>query len=714
MVAFLLELGTEELPARFVDEALAQWRSRIPQTLAELNLAADATFEFYGTPRRLAVLIRNLPEQQADVEEEIKGPPAGAAFKDGLPTKAAEGFAQKQGVLVESLEVRSTDKGDFVFVKKSIKGRPVAQLLTEWVPKWITGLEGKRLMRWGNGDLRFSRPVRWLVALLDQAVLPITFSNGAEAVYKSDRLSSGHRVLHPGIVTIPNAESYVATLAAAYVDVDQASRRRTIETQAIAAAKKVGGVAIINPDLLQEVVNLVEHPNAVLGSFDAGFLALPSEVVMTEMESHQRYFPVGKTKDSKELLPYFITMSNGDPAKAELIASGNQRVIRARLSDGKFFFDADRKQDLASYLPRLETLTFQADLGSMRVKADRIVAIAAQLAQQLKLNKAQSAHVAQAALLAKADLVTQMVGEFPELQGVMGEKYARAAGLPEEVSLAIMEHYLPKGAGDSLPESLTGQVVGIADKLDTLVSIFGLGLIPSGSSDPFALRRSANAIINIIWSSRLKIDISQLLESAVAAFGVNHASVMKLSAGELVKQLQDFFLQRLQTLLKDEQTVDYDLVNAIAPENDPEYSARLLRNLVEAKERALFLQQIRNDGRLAPFYVVVNRAAKLAAQGNLGTQVLDVKGVVKPGLFQKKSEQALFDAVSSLSSGGGYDGLVEGMGAIAPALTNFFDGEDSVMVMDSDPAIKENRLNLLGVLRNHARVLADFGAIVKG
>jgi glycyl-tRNA synthetase beta chain len=714
MVAFLLELGTEELPARFVDEALAQWRLSIPQTLKELNLSADATFEFYGTPRRLAVLVRGLPLQQADVEEEVKGPPAGAAFKDGVATKAATGFAQKQGVAVEDLVVRSTDKGDFVFVTKRVLGRPVADLLSEWVPKWITGLEGKRLMRWGNGDLRFSRPLRWLVALLDDLVLPVAFTNGAESVYGSDRISSGHRVLHPGPVVIDRAEDYVKTLAAAFVDVDLESRRRKIEAGAVAAAKKVGGVAIINPALLQEVVNLVEHPNAVLGSFDAEFLALPSEVVMTEMESHQRYFPVASSADGKELLPYFITTSNGDPAKADVIASGNQRVIRARLADGKFFFDADLKQPLEDYLPRLETLTFQADLGSVRVKSDRIVAISQAISEQLNLDVTQSAHVALAALLCKADLVTQMVGEFPELQGVMGEKYARVAGAPEEVAVAIMEHYLPKGAGDRLPETLTGQVVGIADKLDTLVSIFGLGMVPTGSSDPFALRRSANAIVNILWAAGLKLDVSTLLQTVVSAFGHKHSAVMKVSSEELLKQLQDFFLQRVQTLLKDEQSVDYDLVNAVVGENDAEYNQRALGNLLEVKERALFLQQIRDDGRLAPIYTVVNRASKLAAQGSLDTQQLDVKAVVKPELFQKKSEQAFFDAVGQLGEVKDFGDLVGALGAIAPTLTNFFDGEDSVMVMDPDAAIKQNRLNLLGVLRNYGRVLADFGAIVKG
>jgi glycyl-tRNA synthetase beta chain len=643
----------------------------------------------------------------------VKGPPVGSAFKDGEPTKAAIGFAQKQGVKIEDFEIRPTEKGEFIFVKKLIKGRPVAELLAEQVPQWITGLEGKRLMRWGNGDLRFSRPVRWLVALLDDQVLPITFTNGAEAVYNSDRISAGHRVLHPEPVTIAKADDYVATLRKAFVEVDPEVRREAIVTQAQAAAKTVGGVATIEPGLLQEVVNLVEYPSAVVGQFDQEFLALPAEVVVTEMESHQRYFPVRPAANSNDLLPYFITTSNGDPKKADVIAAGNQRVIRARLSDGKFFFDADLKAKLDSFLPRLEMVTFQADLGSMRVKADRIVAIAKQIATQLNIKGETQQQVERAALLCKADLVTQMVGEFPELQGVMGEKYARQSGEPEAVAVAIMEHYLPKGAGDSLPQTLVGQVVGIADRLDTLVSIFGLGMIPSGSSDPFALRRAANAIVNITWDAKLPLNLKQLLGQVIAAFNQQHGAVMKPSVAELTQQLEDFFGQRLQTLLKEEANIDYDLINAALGENDAEYADRALSDMVNARDRAVFLQTIRDDGRLAPIYAVVNRASKLAAQGDLDTQTRDVKAVVKPDLFQKDSEKVLFEAVSQLKSDGDFDQLVAALSAIAPALTNFFDGEGSVMVMDENPAIKQNRLNLLGVIRNHARALADFGSIVK-
>lgn len=714
MATFLLEVGTEELPASFVDDALNQWRSRIPKSLTEHYLTPE-NIQYFGTPRRLAVLISGLPDRQPDQEEEVKGPPAQAAFKDGKPTKAAEGFAQKQGVSVTDLEIRPTDKGEFVFVKKQIIGQPTSTMLQTLVPEWITNLEGKRFMRWADGDLKFPRPIRWLVTLLDGELLPITLVNGAQGC-RSDRHSEGHRVLHPETMQIRHAAEYVKSLEAAFVQVDVDQRRALIQQQIQDAAASLQGIAVINPDLLEEVTNLVEYPSAVVGQFDAEFLELPAEVIITEMESHQRYFPVLKQAGSDELLPNFITISNGDPKKKAIIAEGNGRVIRARLSDGKFFFDADRAAPLENYLPQLETVTFQANLGSVRAKVDRIIRVARYIADQLNVMVDERIQIERVALLCKADLVTQMVGEFPELQGVMGQKYAIAGGEPKAVADGIFEHYLPRGASDTLPQTLTGQVVGLADRLDTLVGIFGLGMIPSGSSDPFALRRAANAIVNITWAANLPINLAQLLAQVITDSAKDFSSVMKLKPDDLSQQLQDFFLQRIRTLLQEDRQIDYDLVNAVLGENDPEYTQRALVNLLDVRDRALFLQSIRKDGILATIYETVNRASRLAVQGNLNTTELDPAQVVKPALFQKNSEQAFFDALVKLHAqmqGQDYQKLVQALAEVAPTVANFFDGADSVLVMDPDPAVKQNRLNLLGVLRNHARVLADFGAIVK-
>ncbi|MCF3574758.1 glycine--tRNA ligase subunit beta [Planktothrix agardhii] len=674
MVSFLLEVGTEELPATFVETAIQQWKQKIPASLKEQFLSVESV-QVWGTPRRLAVLIEGLPSQQPDREEEIKGPPASTAFKDGKPTPAAEGFIKKQGITLEDLEIRPTSKGDFVFVLKKIPGRLTAEILAELTSEWITKLEGKRFMRWGDGDLKFPRPIRWLIALLDNQVLPVTLVSGSEVV-KSDRISHGHRVLHPENISISHSKTYAESLKKAFVQVDPQERIQTIQKEVKIAANIVGGEAEIPEDLLAEVVNLVEWPTAVVGTFDQEFLDLPAEVIKTVMVTHQRYFPILtiETKNSSPLKPYFITISNGDPAKSNLIAAGNERVIRARLADGQFFYKSDLKTPLESYLPALEAVTFQEDLGSVRDKVNRIGKIANWISEQLNIIESDRSLIQRAALLCKADLVTQMVYEFPELQGIMGEKYAIEGGEPAEVARAIFEHYLPRNATDNLPQTLVGQVVGLADKLDTLVSIFGLGMLPTGSSDPFALRRAANAVVNIIWAADLPLNLYQLLKQ----------------------------------------------INAVLGENDLEYQERALQDLLDVRDRALFLQTIRQDGSLNQIYETVNRSTRLAKQGDLNTLELQPEMTVNPELFQKSSERQFYQALVQLvpqtqasQATRNYRQLVEALAEITPTVSSFFDGPESVLVMDDDPNIQRNRLNLLGLLRNHARVLADFGAIVK-
>lgn len=713
MPSFLLEVGTEELPATFVEGAIAQWEAMIPASLKEQYLTWESV-KVYATPRRLAVVITGLPQQQPDRQEEIKGPPATAAFKDGKPTKAAEGFAKKQNIQLEDIEIRPTPKGDFVFVLKHIPGRKTAEIVTELIPQWINRLEGKRFMRWGDGDIRFPRPIRWLVALLDEEILPLSILNGSETI-SSDRHSQGHRVLHSNSVSITEATDYVETLGKAFVQVDPQTRKTAIANQVKVAANSVGGEAEIPEDLLNEVVNLVEWPTAVVGTFEAEFLVLPPEVIKMVMVTHQRYFPVLDTQGN--LKPYFITISNGDPAKAAIIASGNERVIRARLADGEFFYKTDLRKPLENYLPDLENVTFQENLGSVRDKVNRIIANADRIAKQLKVSEEELAQIKRAALLCKADLVSQMVYEFPELEGIMGEKYALAGGESEGVAKAIVEHYLPKGASDRLPTNIIGQVVALADKLDTLVSIFGLGMLPTGSSDPFALRRAANGVVNIIWSADLPLNLHELLQELTTDFVNSHPNAML----GLIHHLEDFFLQRIRTLLQDEKGIDYDLVNAVLGDEDIEYKERALKDLLDVRDRALFLQEIRGDGTLDIIYETINRSTRLAKQGDLDTGELQPDRVIDPSLFEKSSEQAFMEALENLIPNTqaaletrNYRQLVTALAAIVPTVTQFFDGENSVLVMDPNPKVQRNRLNLLGLLRNHARVIADFGAIVKG
>ena len=714
MANFLLEVGTEELPADFVSSAIAQWQAKVPASLSE-EFLTPASIEYYATPRRLAILIKDIPSQQEDREEEVKGPPVRAAYKDGKPTKAAEGFVRKQGVSLDDIEIRDTPKGEFLFIQKKITGRNTTEILQELCPQWITGLEGKRFMRWGDGDLRFPRPIRWLVALWDGEILPIELVNGSETI-KSDRISRGHRVLHPDHVTITKATDYVEAMRSASVEVDLDARKEKIAAEILAEAKQLGGKAEIYRDLLAEVVDLVEYPTAIAGKFEEEFLKLPTEVITTVMVSHQRYFPVHQEGGTNALLPNFITISNGDPNKKSIIAEGNGRVIRARLADAQFFYNADCDEHLDTYLPQLETVTFQEKLGSMRDKVDRIIDMAKTIAEQLDLTEEQHNEIESTALLCKADLVTQMVYEFPELQGIMGEKYALVSGESATVAKGIFEHYLPRGADDEMPTTLNGQVVGISDRLDTLIGIFGIGMIPTGSGDPFALRRAANSIVNITWNANLDINLNELLEQGTADFTSAHSDLESpLTA------LQEFFLQRIQTLLKDEKNIDYDLVNAILGDGDSEYTQRALEDLLDVRDRALFLQEIRNNGKLNEIYETINRSARLATKGELDTDALDPQEHIDPDLFEESSERDFYNGLVALlpqteasQEERNYQLLVDGLSKIAPIVSNFFDGENSVLVMAEDPDIKLNRLNLLGLLRNHARVLADFGAIVKG
>ncbi|WP_271255226.1 glycine--tRNA ligase subunit beta [Pseudanabaena sp. Chao 1811] len=708
MASFLLEVGTEELPASFIVDALRQWQERIPKILDEHQLTTSKV-SVYGTPRRLAVLIDGLPVQQSDRSIELKGPAVGSAFvkgdPQGEPTKALLGFAKSKGIDLKDIFIKETDKGAFVFANQQIVGRQTADILQELAPSWITGLEGKRLMRWGNGDLKFPRPIRWLVALFNSKILPIALEN-----VQSDRLSQGHRVLHPRSVVIDTAKDYVATLREAFVIVDGKERQHHILTQINSIVELFNGNAEIPEDLLEEVTYLVEFPTAVIGEFEREFLELPQPVIKTEMVSHQRYFPVHSATNPDQLLPRFITISNGNPDKSRLIAAGNGRVIRARLSDGKFFYDSDRAVHLETFLPLLEKVTFQAQLGSVAEKVERIRAIAKLVVDSitnLEITEAEQVLIDRTAQLAKADLVTQMVKEFPELQGQMGYYYALSSKEPVAVATGIREHYQPKGAGDALPTSLTGKIVAIADRIDSLVGIFGLGIIPTGSSDPFALRRAATGVVQIAWENGFALDLPKLLQSAIAIYA--DKNLLAKPAETVLENLYKWFKQRCDTILS-ERGIDYDLIDAVTGTDDLAYTLQGLSNLTRIKERAHFLQQSREDATLGAIYEPIVRASRLAVQGDLDSITVDVKSVVNSATLTDAAEQELYQAIAALPSQPSDEQLMEGIKAIAPVLAKFF---DDVLVMADDPQVRKNRLNLLGIIRNYSRQLANFSAILK-
>ena len=720
MATFLLEIGSEELPADFVRLALPQLRQRVEDDLTAARLSWQ-DLRVTGTPRRLVVLIGGLASQQEDRCEERKGPPAAAAFVDGAPTAAALGFAGRCGVPPEALEVRPTPKGPFVFARVLEPGQPTITVLPCLIPEWIWGLQGRRFMRWGAGESRFSRPVRWLVALLDSEVVALDLPQ-CDPVVSSGRLSRGDRLCQQPL-TIPDAARYFETLAAAAVMADREVRSASIAAGIEAAALAADGVPDLPGSLFDELVDLVETPQVLTGSVDERYLVLPPEVLSTVMRNHQRYVPLGRpgaVPDSLALeardllLPRFLFVANGrDPAAADTVRRGNERVLRARLADAEFFVRVDRAAASIDRRDQLDRVTFAEGLGSLLDRTQRIEWLTDALIETLALAAPVAEAARRAAHLCKHDLVSQMVGEFPELQGVMGGKYLLAEGESRAVALAVQEHYLPRGAGDHLPTSDAGAVVALAERLELLLSSFARGERPSGSSDPYGLRRAGNGVLQILWDRGWTLDLERLLRRACAHWAelLPHLTIDRTA---LEASLVELLRQRLISQLEEE-GFDGDLVQAVAGEAvSPE---RLMGDPADARHRLLLLAELRGQGQLAALQSVVQRATRLADKGNLGPEELLPQGRVDAALFSSPSETALLSVIEALAlhaqarDGSTYRELAQGLAQSADTLADFFDGPQSVLVMCEDQAVRCNRLNLLGIFRNQASRLADFNSL---
>ena len=684
----LLEVGTEELPARFLDHVLPQLEETASAQLKELRLSASAV-RVYGTPRRLALIVEGLPERQADLVREVKGPARKVAFdENGQPTKAAHGFARSQGVPVEELLVRETEQGAYVFAVLREAGRPVADVLVEWLPRLITGLHFPKSMRWGQGDLRFARPIRWLVALLDGEVLPIELDG-----VRADRLTRGHRFLAPQPISLSGAAEYVQRLREAFVLVDPEERRQAVLEQVREAAAACGARAVEDPDLVAEVTNLVEYPAAVVGSFDPDYLQLPREVLVTPMREHQRYFPL--VDEAGRLLPRFVAVSNGPRADMALVQRGNEKVLAARLADARFFYEEDKRQPLAAYVPRLKDVVFQEQLGTVYEKMERIRSLTGWLADALGAGEETRRVAMRAAELAKADLVTQMVYEFPELQGVMGREYALLSGEGEAVAQAIFEHYLPRHAGDALPESLAGSIVSVADKLDTIVGCFGVGLIPTGSQDPYGLRRQALGVARIAAGLPRGFDLAQALARAKEGYGAR----LEADTADLVARIMEFFQQRLRGLLQEE-GLRHDLVEAALGAGFADV-ARLFR-------RARALAQFSRSEGFDALITAYQRAANLAGKGDTDQ--------VDEALLAHPAEQALWAAIKEAAAQveaalaeDRFDEALAALASLRPHVDRLF---AEVLVMAPEPDVRRNRLALLRQMTALCHRVADLGAVV--
>ena len=713
---FLLEIGTEELPADFARLALPQLQERVERDLADLRLGHGDVL-VTSTPRRLAVQVMELADGQEDLCEERKGPPVAQAFVDGAPGPAAIGFAKRCGVDPSALEVRPTPKGDCVFATVQVEGKPAQALLQERIPAWIDALQGRRFMRWGNGEQRFSRPVRWLVALLGREVVPVTLT-ASEPVVESGRCSRGHR-LHPGVVEIASADDYAKALSAVGVHANRDQRAASIRTTLEAQAAAVKGELDCPVGLFQELVDLVEDPRVLQGEIADRYLDLPPEVIVTVMQSHQRYVPLRRSGveadplrlGAREVLhPEFLLVGNGLPAADDQVRRGNERVLSARLADAEFFLNVDRKQPSADRRQALARVTFAAGLGSLLDRSERIEQLTMSLMKALQLPSATCAAAQRAAHFCKNDLVSQMVGEFPELQGLMGGKYLLEEGESREVAQAVVEHYLPRGAGDVLPQSDAGAAVALAERLELLLSIFSKGERPTGSSDPYALRRAGNGVLQILWERGWRLDLLALLTESAQLWQQRFPD-FKVDASALTSDLVQLLRQRIQSQLEDDGH-DADLVQAVA--GDSLSDSRLLGDPLDVLDRIRLLRRLRDQKGLAAVQAVVQRAARLAEKGDLDAAVLSAAAVVDPSRFASSSEVAMHAVVNQLeplASARAYEKLADALVEATPALEAFFDGPDSVMVMADDLDLRRNRLNLLSVLRNQASVLARFDLI---
>ena len=679
----LLEIGTEEVPAHVMPGILSQLKENAAKTFDELRIEYK-NIKTLGTPRRSALLVEGLAEQQADLSKENRGPAVNIAFDaDGNPTKAAQGFARGQGVKPEEL----VTKDGYVYAMVHEKGGQTVDLLGETLKGLVDGLNFPNNMHWADLDYKFIRPLRWLVAIYGQDVIDFEVAN-----VKSGRTSRGHRFLSEGDFEIANAEDYVEACRKASIIVDQNERCEMIRQQIADVAAANGGQAEVNEDLLEEVLYLVEYPTALCGKFDEKYLALPAEAVITPMRDHQRYFPV--LKDGK-LLPLFITIRNGGKEHLETVQHGNERVLRARLEDAQFFFDEDRKKTLEQHGEKLKTVVFQDGLGTIYDKALRLEVLAGYIADTIGANEQDKKDAVRAAKLAKADLVTGMVTEFTELQGVMGREYALLDGETKAVAQAIDEHYMPRFAGDSQPASVAGRIVSLADKIDTIVGTFSRGLIPTGSQDPFALRRQALGIVNMLKEAQYHISLSQLVAKAMELLKIADAG----QQAKLQNDVADFMKLRLKNVLADA-GIRYDVVDAVFVTVDDIYGVFLRAQAVN--------EAVKQD--------MEKTIQAFVRTGNIARKAEDVQAAVEAGLLAEQVEKDLCKAYETAASkvekevaAQNYAGAIATLSQLAAPIDAFFDG---VMVMDKDEKIKNNRLGLLKLVDNLVCQVADFSKIV--
>ena len=677
----LFEIGAEEIPAGFMPNILGQLKQLAETKLNDAHLPFES-IATYGTPRRLALIVKGLADTSAEISERHKGPSASIAYDaDGNATKAAIGFARGKGLDVADLVVED----GYIYAETKTAGVPAKDIVTDMLPQLITGLNFPKSMHWGNLDAKFVRPVRWLVALLDEEVIPVEF-----ATVKSGNVTRGHRFLGADEITIKNAASYVDTLKENFVMVDQDARRELISKQLHDIAASKNASIVWDDDLLEEINYLVEWPTALCGGFEESYLALPDAAIITPMKDHQRYFPL-VDQDGK-LLPMFLTVRNGSDHSIEVVQAGNERVLRARLDDAKFFFNEDRKKPLIDRQDGLTKIVFQEGLGNLADKTERLLILGRVFSEECELHEDARVVLERATELAKTDLTTGMVTEFTELQGVMGKEYALLDGESPEVAEAIFEQYLPRFAGDVLPQTEAGKVLSIIDKIDNIVATFSRGLIPTGSQDPYALRRQTIGILNILLNSEWNISLRPIIVESM-----NLLNVPAEKQDELLGQVEEFITLRLKNIFLDRE-VPHHVIDLLLSNN--ELSVADAEGLV----KALLANRIDENVELVQAFTRMYNLVKDVTYTG-----------VDESLLKEDAERALYEASTKASEASidawdnnDYDAVVAVPATLVPAINKFF---EDVMVMDKDEAIKANRLQLVRLAYSVMAIIGDISAL---
>lgn len=681
----LLEIGTEEIPSDYLENGLKGLERLAESYLRDNRIEMEGGLYTYGTPRRLVLVGKAIADKQEDTVQEITGPPRKAAFdEEGNPTKAAFGFAKKQGVSIYELQFLETPKGEYLYVKRRMPGRLTIDLLSEVLPDLIANIPWPKSMRWGNEGFSFVRPIHWVLALFNGKVIPFEVAG-----VRSGNKTRGHRFMASQIMEVTDLQDYLQKMREGSVILDQKNREEELEQAVIKAAKAVSGTTIGDPELLSTVANMVEFPSAICGGFDKAFLNLPDAVLITAMKEYQRYFPI-HDKEGK-LMPSFVAINNTIPRDESIVRRGHERVLRARLADADFFFKEDRKRPLEDRLEDLKDVIYQAELGTSFAKVQRFTKLAEYLAEQIAPEKID--YVRLAARLCKCDLVTDMVMEFPSLQGTMGEIYARLDGHPEDICFAISDHYLPAQAESQLPESLIGLIVGMADRMDTIVGCFAVGLEPTGTADPYALRRHALGIIRIIRDKKISVSLPDFVNTSVSILNETISFDLKEVADKAINFIKD----RFKNLLLFE-GITQDFIEAVVTVD--------FNSLNQVEERIAALKRFRDLSK--DFEILVTAFKRIT---NIVKGFKETKRV-NPELFENRSEEDLWktfqvvkDRVQKEIDKENYLDALNLMTGLSGPVDEFF---SKVMVMAEDRSIRENRLTMLKQLNHLFLQVADF------